>query len=424
MQRRAGRMGAEGGRRLGPRPLAGQLATANLMAVTSLAALPLVRKGSFAWNASLRSSAAALAPHLVAADPAKLTEAVARAWIERLEAMMRGVAAYRAHPYRRTLADPPVVWSEGPTRLLDYGAGNAGPVTFFVPSLVNRAYILDLSARRSLMRHLASLGHRPLLFDWGEPDDPETSVADLIAGRLTRALAAATALAGGPVILAGYCMGGTMATALAALRPAEVQALALLAAPWDFHAARPVAARTAALLGEALMHLSPDGFLPVDQLQMMFLGNDPDLVVRKFQAFAALDPASDAAADFVALEDWANDGVPLAGAVARECFSAWYGDNCPVNGSWMVGGQAVRPEALDIPALVVAPANDRLVPTASALSLARALTRAEVLRPPSAHVGMVVGPEAPVTLWAPLAAWIERQAMPTARTSRSRASNR
>ena len=398
--------------------MAGQLAVANLMALSSLAALPLARRGSLAWSASLRKQAAALAPQLAAADRARLTEAVARAWAERLQAMLRGIAAYRAHPYRRALAEPPVVWADGPARLLAYGPTNSGPVTLFVPSLVNRAYILDLSARRSLLRHLAGRGHRPLLLDWGVPDDPTLSVAELVAGRLVTALDAAVRLAGGPVIVAGYCMGGTMAAALAALCTADIRALALLAAPWDFHAARPDTARTAALLGEAVAHLAPDGFVSVDQLQMLFLGNDPDLVVRKFQAFAALDPASESAADFVALEDWANDGVPLAAATARECFRDWYGENRPATGRWVVGGKAVQPAALDLPALVVAPANDRLVPGPSALALARQLPRAEILQPAAAHVGMVVGPEAPASLWAPLAAWIERNSAALSRSSK------
>ena len=38
------------------------------------------------------------------------------------------------------------------------------------------------------------------------------------------------------------------------------------------------------------------------------------------------------ARDFVALEDWLNDGVPLALPVARECLGGWYGDNVPGRG--------------------------------------------------------------------------------------------
>jgi hypothetical protein len=40
-------------------------------------------------------------------------------WQDR--ALIGGIAAYRRHPWRRELADPPVLWSEGGSRLLDFG---------------------------------------------------------------------------------------------------------------------------------------------------------------------------------------------------------------------------------------------------------------------------------------------------------------
>ena len=39
--------------------------------------------------------------------------------------LIAGIAAYRRHPWRRDLPDPPVLWTEGGSRLLDYGG--AGP---------------------------------------------------------------------------------------------------------------------------------------------------------------------------------------------------------------------------------------------------------------------------------------------------------
>src|SRR5690349_18265489 len=64
------------------------------------------------------------------------------------EELLAGIAAYRRHPYFRDLPDPPAVWSEGETRLLDYGG--SGPPVLFVPSLINRAYVLDLMRNRSM----------------------------------------------------------------------------------------------------------------------------------------------------------------------------------------------------------------------------------------------------------------------------------
>jgi polyhydroxyalkanoate synthase len=56
---------------------------------------------------------------------------------------------------------------------------------------------------------------------------------------------------------------------------------------------------------------------------------DPFLAERKFIRFAGLDTAGDAARSFVALEDWINDGVPLAHEVALECARSWYRGNDP-----------------------------------------------------------------------------------------------
>jgi len=180
-------------------------------------------------------------------------------------ALIAGIAAYRRHPWQRDLPDPPSLWEEGDTRLLDYGSG-ADPAVLFVPSLVNRAYVLDIAPGRSMMRWLAGQGVRPLLLDWGWPGPLERSFAltDYVAGRLERALLAV----GAPVVLAGYCMGGLLALAAALRRPDLMRGLALLATPWDFHAVDVAQAKR---LGESLQQFEPllsaTGSLPVDSLQ-------------------------------------------------------------------------------------------------------------------------------------------------------------
>ena len=63
-----------------------------------------------------------------------------------------GVLAYRQHPFHRTLEDPPTVWREGNTRLLDFGATDrtarrkGARAVLVVPSLINRWEVLDLTA--------------------------------------------------------------------------------------------------------------------------------------------------------------------------------------------------------------------------------------------------------------------------------------
>lgn len=400
--------------RLGPRPLPLHLMTAINGWSSSRGALPMLRDDSIDWNPEIAARAAQLQKSLPAepqteseADP--FTNAVESEITARLTAFSAGVNAYRNHPYHRQLPDPPTLWESGATRLLDYGPADGRPV-LFVPSLINRAYILDLSERRSLMRWLAAeTGLRPLLVDWGLPGPAERdfTLTDYIAGPLSGALDQANMAAGGPVPVVGYCMGGLLSLALAAIRPSDVSALGLLATPWNFHAEHVAQAEALARAVEASAPLlEAYGELPVDIIQSMFSALDPFLVTRKFIRFAAAQTDSQAAEAFVALEDWLNDGVPLSGPVARECMGGWYGHNTPHKGRWEIAGTTIRPEAIDIPARVLIPQQDRIVPPASAQALADALPNAEANSTPLGHIGMVAGSRAQALVWEPLAEWL------------------
>jgi polyhydroxyalkanoate synthase len=403
--------------RLGPRPLPLHLSMAALTWQSSKAALPLLKNGSLPWKGELGAAAADLRAALAEVDPEAFGRAVEAAADARFGAFVSGIQAYRAHACRRSLEDPPGVWCEGAACLRDYGVLLKGGATrrravplLVVPSLVNRAYILDLSERRSLLRWLVAQGFRPFLLDWGRPGEVERgyTLSDYVAGVLERALDAVLAETGQRPRLVGYCMGGLLALALALRRPADLSGLALLATPWDFHAEQAAQAR---LLGSATAGLAPlialQGELPVELIQGLFACLDPFLMVRKFEAFSRLDPGSERAANFVAVEDWLNDGVPLAGPAAVECLEGWYGRNTPGAGDWRIAGQAVCPQALELPALSVIPGADRIVPPASAEALASAIPGVRVLRPAAGHIRMVVSAEAPRRVWGPVAHWLK-----------------
>jgi polyhydroxyalkanoate synthase len=435
--------------RPGPRPLPLHLTTAALTWLSSAAALPLLRQLSatspsanppadqasangrgpeaewtrlvrLPWQKVVRERADALSRDLAAVDPEAFAAAVGREIRRRLDEFATGLTVYRRHAYRRTLADAPSVWRDGTTVLRDYGNIAAGaehgrPV-LVVPSLINRAYVLDLTAERSLMRFLAGKGFHPFLVDWGRPGAAERrfSLDDYILGRLGAALDQVAAQTGRKPAVIGYCMGGNLALGLAATRAPDIAALALLATPWDFHAERPDLGHAAAnTMTPWIPAITEFGELPVDVLQSLFFGLDPFLGARKFRSFAKLDPENPKAIEFVALEDWLNDGVPLAAGVARECLLGWYGANTPARGEWRLAGRPVRPEHIELPSLVVIPAQDRIVPPASAEPLARLLPNASRLSPPLGHIGMVVGSQAQAALWEPLAHWLDSLQYPS-----------
>jgi polyhydroxyalkanoate synthase subunit PhaC len=335
----------------------------------------------------------------------------------RLDRLAEGVLAYRHHPVHRDLEDPPAAWSEGNTRLLDYGATHRAArkrgtrAVLVVPSLINRWEVLDLSAERSLLRAMAAEGLRPYLVDWGTPDADERRF-DLAAyvQRLERAATFVGKRARRAPAVMGYCMGGTLAVALAARRPRKVAGLALLAAPWDFHADKTGHAFLLSV-GPMLAQLAEtaDG-LPVDVLQTLFWSLDPWLAVKKFGRFLGMDQQGEHAREFLLLEDWLNDGAPLAGPVARDCLVGWYGDNLPGTNKWVVGGKRIVPARIKRPALVMIPSGDRIVPPLSAAALVdprHGLKNATRLDVALGHIGMMVSGRARELCWTPLIDWLK-----------------
>jgi polyhydroxyalkanoate synthase subunit PhaC len=381
-----------------------------LLWLSSRAALTSLASGWPPWSSGgsqppeqLRS----LVAEVARTGPEDVGKALDKELLGRADRFLTGLDAYRRHSFRRAEPDVPVAWQQGNARLLDYGQGRGSGV-LVVPSLINRYYVLDLLPERSFVRCLAEHGLRPFVLDWGEPGETDRgfTLTDYIAGPLQSTLQAAVALTDEPVGVIGYCMGGLLALALALRRPAETAWLAVLATPWDFHAERAEQARLLAATVEAALLGPDDAPLALDVIQSLFLALDPFLAERKFIRFAGLDPDSAAALDFVALEDWINDGVPLARHVALECARSWYRDNDPGRGEWRVAGRPIRPEEVRAPTLVVLPSRDRIVPPLSAEPLAASIPGATVLRPTFGHIGMMASAAAPETVWSPISEWL------------------
>jgi polyhydroxyalkanoate synthase len=278
--------------------------------------------------------------------------------------------------------------------LRDYG-GEGRPLVV-VPSLINPPFVLDLAAHNSLLRWLATQGVRPLLVDWGTPDRSERARG--IAGHVEDLLVPLIDALGETPLMAGYCLGGTMALGAAAIRPPR--ALALIATPWHF-SGFPDAARDEIVgLWDAAEPVCRElGLVPMEVLQSGFWRLDPARTVAKYEAFAEMPEDSAEAAAFVALEDWANAGAPLTYAAGAEMFGL-FADNATGRGAWRVGGATVDPHALPCPVADFVSTSDRIVPAASATGVA---DRRELS---AGHVGMIVGGKAQAQLWQPLATFL------------------
>jgi polyhydroxyalkanoate synthase len=317
---------------------------------------------------------------------------------ERQAAALTGLRAYQDASRGKPRRLAPARFRKGRARLRDYGPrGGSGRPVILVPSLINPPSILDLLPDVSLMRWLAAQGFHPYLLDWGSPG-PADRDSDVTA-HVEHLLLPLIAKLPEPPVLAGYCLGGTIALAAACAVP--VAGLALIAAPWTFDGFSPAArADIAALWQAAQPACAAMGMVPMEVLQAGFWRLDPARTIGKYETFATMEPGSAAAALFVAMEDWANAGAPLTYAAGRQLFEEFIAGNRTGRGDWIVGRALANPAALSCPAIDFVSLSDRIVPAASAAGLP---DRRDL---GAGHVGMIVGRGGRAQLWAPLTDWI------------------
>lgn len=316
---------------------------------------------------------------------------------ERRAAALAGLRAYQVADRARPRKSAPIQFRRGRARLRRYGGPADGPAVVVVPSLINPPCILDLSPETSLLRWLATQGFRPFLLDWGTPD---AAARDMdITAHVEQLLLPLLAKFESPPVVIGYCLGGTMALAAACATP--LAGLAMIAAPWHFNGFGDAARAEMATLWHAAQPMCEAmGLVPMEVLQSGFWKLDPARTIGKYEAFAAMEQGSAAAAIFVAMEDWANAGAPLPYAAGKQLFEEFIGNDRTGSGEWHVGGVAAAPAGVRCPAIDFVSLNDRIVPAASAADLP---DRRDLS---AGHVGMIIGRGARAQLWQPLADWL------------------
>lgn len=345
-----------------------------------------------------------VAPYLAVIDESELTE------------IIRGIQLYQSHPYKVRRARS-VIWSQQcatlsvPSKNIRNSAKIKNAPLLLVPSLVNKADILDLCASRSLFKWLNKQGVETYLFDWGDTSNYEdqTNMEGLVSARLCPAVEYLAEKSGGPVSILGYCMGGTISLAATSLMQHKVRKLVLMAAPWDFKTRNPVLSERVRTWAPVVMSvIEQKGCLPAEWTQALFATLDPEGSAKKFARFARMDQGSEEAKLFVAVEDWLNDGVDLSADIALHCLRNWFAQNAPERGEWKLGGRRIDPSEIKCPVMIIASTGDRLVPFAAAASVREKLTGSstEILKLECGHISLIAGSRAVETVWTPIAEWL------------------
>jgi polyhydroxyalkanoate synthase len=280
-----------------------------------------------------------------------------------------------------------------------------------VPSIINRYYILDLRPGRSLVEYLVGRGFDVFLIDWGSPGPEERGVTfdEHIEGYLGRAVEAASRLSGaGRVTLLGYCLGGVMTAAFAALRGERVKNLVQLAAPISFRddGMLRLWARKENFPVDLLIDAYGD--MPAWLLQLSFKWLRPTTPAKNALALWDKLLSPEKLEDFLALSRWVEDNVSVPGETYRKFVKDCYQEDLLAKNRLLISGRAVDLGRIECPLLNVVAQDDHICPpSAGAILNELAQSRdAELLTVSGGHIGAIVGAPAKAGLWPRLAEWL------------------
>ncbi|MDF1562099.1 MAG: alpha/beta fold hydrolase [Deltaproteobacteria bacterium] len=292
-----------------------------------------------------------------------------------------------------------VVAGLGGSRLLRYEprvARRFREPVLITPSVINRPYILDLVDGNSVVQDLLDAGYAVYLIDWGAPGEAEEAAGfdTYVYERLRTFAEAACADAGAEKLhLFAQCLGGTMGAMLAAVDDSHLASLVLLTAPLGFEDDGLLSAWSRAPFFDAESFAELFGHVPnwITQPSFMTLRplGQPAKLLRLYQNLG-----SERFLDFFrALETWVNDNVPLPKAFFVDLITQLYRENALLEGGLVLGGKAVRLEAVRVPVLTIAASEDHIVPLSSALvgheRFSSEDKKAVTLQ--GGHIGIVVG---------------------------------
>ncbi|HEY2346272.1 MAG TPA: class III poly(R)-hydroxyalkanoic acid synthase subunit PhaC [Xanthomonadaceae bacterium] len=239
-------------------------------------------------------------------------------------------------------------------------------------ALVNRPYMVDLQADRSIVKQLLALGEDVYIIDWGYPDGSDkyldlTDYIERFLGGCVDFLRARHDLAA--INLLGICQGGAFSLCYASLHPDKIGNLVTMVTPVDFHT-------TDNMLSHWTRGMDVDAFVdglgnvPADLMNYCYLTLKPfRLNLQKYVGLTDILDDKHALEDFLRMEKWIFDSPDQAGEAFRQFIKQFYQGNGFVNGGITIGGREVSLKDVSMPVLNVFAEQDHLVPPSASRPL-------------------------------------------------------
>src|SRR3989337_1851049 len=115
--------------------------------------------------------------------------------------------------------------------------------------------------------------------------------------------------------------------------------------------------------------------------------------------------------NFLAMEKWLNDNIPVAGEVFREFIKYCYQENLLVQNKLKIKGRVVDLRKIKCPVLNLIAEKDHLVPPATSIVLENLISSKdkETILFPTGHIGLSVSSKSLKELWPKVARWLAKR---------------
>ncbi|MFO1493246.1 MAG: class III poly(R)-hydroxyalkanoic acid synthase subunit PhaC [Lysobacterales bacterium] len=276
----------------------------------------------------------------------------------------------------------------------DKAPTNKTPI-LIVYALVNRPFMTDLQADRSLVRNLLAQGEDVYLIDWGYPDaaDRYLSLDDYINGYIRRCVdVVARRHQLDRINILGICQGGAFSLCFASIYPEKVKNLITMVTPVDFHTPDNMLSHWTQAMDVDLF-VDTLGNVPGDLMNWCYLTLKPFRL--NHQKYVGLVDILDDKAElenFLRMEKWIFDSPNQAGQAFREFIRDFYQGNKLIEGGLRIGERPVDLKRITMPVLNIYAEQDHLVPPSASIPLKSKVGTKDytVLAFKGGHIGIYV----------------------------------
>ena len=284
-----------------------------------------------------------------------------------------------------------------------------------VGSLINRHYILDLLPQISVIRHFQQLGFDVYATDWKMPTlvDENMSLESYAHDYLENAVDKVQEITSSRgVTLFGYCWGGILSLMYSVLHPENVKNLILHATPTDFGKSPTVLESWIKCL-DIGKFVQIFGNIPSSFLNIAFFMRNPLEAALKYQFYFSQPRSIKEIIQFISVESWLYDSVPIIGKAFEQIINDIYKENLLIQNKMMLGKDLIDLRKISVPVLNIVGTNDDLVSADSSRTITDVISSKDkkTLEFPTGHVGLCVSSKAHNELWPEVGKWLTEHSM-------------